>query len=71
MGPKVPVTKLLDSEVSAICRYVVRLDRINLAVRAEFITDAANYILRQRSPSPGTTPTVGKCWTTRFIKRHK
>ena len=69
-GPKIPTTKLLAAEESAVCRYIDRLDRINLAVRAEIIVDVANYILCQRSSQPETAPKVGKSWTTRFIKRH-
>lgn len=69
-GPKIPSTKLLAAEESANCRYIDRLDRISLAVRAEFITDAANYVLSHRSSSLETVHTVGKNWTTRFIMRH-
>ena len=39
-------------------------------MRAEFITDAANYILRERSSSFEPAPTVGVNWTTHFIKCH-
>ena len=41
--------KLSDEEEVALCRYIDRLDNINLAVRAEFVADAANHILRERS----------------------
>ena len=66
-------TKLSREEETAICHYIDRLDRINLAVRPQFITDAANYILKLRSSSrqdPATIPTVGANWTKRFVKRH-
>jgi hypothetical protein len=65
-------TKLTEPEEKAICRYIDRLDRINLAVRAEFVTDAANTILRERSsrPEQADPPVVGQRWTTRFLKRH-
>jgi hypothetical protein len=36
--------KLSESEEQAICNYIDCLDKIILVVRAEFITDAANYI---------------------------
>ena len=42
-------TKLSGPEEMALCRYIDRLDNINLAVRPEFVTDAANAILRERS----------------------
>ena len=66
-------TKLSREEETAICRYIDRLDGVNLAVRPQFITEAANYILKSRSSSrqdPATIPTVGANWTKRFIKRH-
>jgi DDE superfamily endonuclease/Tc5 transposase-like DNA-binding protein len=65
-------TKLTGPEEKAVCRYIDRLDRINLAVRAEFVTDAANTILYERSgrAKQGDPPTVGQKWTTRFLKRH-
>ena len=65
-------TKLTRPEEKAICRYIDRLDRINLAVRAEFITDAANTILRERSSRSerANPPIISQKWTTRFLKRH-
>lgn len=64
-------TKLLKAEEIALCRYIDRLDGINLAVRVEFITSAANHILEARtSTSQATIPTVGINWTPRFIKRY-
>lgn len=65
-------TKLLNEEEVAICRYIDRLDKINFAVRVEFITDAANSILRERlgPEAPDSAITVGKHWATRFIQRH-
>ena len=62
-------TKLLRSEETALCRYIDRLDSINLVVRVEFVTDAANSILRERFKSDNI-PTVGRKWTTRFLCRH-
>jgi hypothetical protein len=41
--------KLSEPEEQAICDYIDGLDRINFAVRAEFVTDAANYILKHQS----------------------
>ena len=60
-------TKLSVVEEKALYRYIDRLDNINLAVRAEFVTDAANHILQER----GEDSTVGRNWTTRFLKRHR
>ena len=62
--------KLTVPEEKALCRYIDRLDRINLSVRPEFVTDAANTILRERSGSRESL-TVGRKWTARFLKRHK
>ena len=66
-------TKLTSAEEKALCCYIDRLDRINLAVRVEFVTNAANYILRERSPlaKRDDPPVVGANWTTRFLRRHK
>ena len=65
--------KLLQPEEKALCSYIDRLDNINLAVRREFVVDAANYILRERASSAqqDNPPTVRKNWIDRFIKRHK
>ncbi|KID93241.1 transposase, partial [Metarhizium majus ARSEF 297] len=64
-------TKLSREEEVALCNYIDRLDRANFAVRAEFITDAANYILKERASSTAPPEFVGKLWTTRFIQRHQ
>jgi hypothetical protein len=66
-------TRLTDPEEAALCRYVDRLDRINLAVRPAFITDAANHILASRASQSeqDSPPTVGQNWTSRFIQRHE
>jgi hypothetical protein len=42
-------TRLTIPEEKALCRYIDRLDRVNLAVRVEFIIHAANQILWERS----------------------
>jgi hypothetical protein len=65
-------TKLTEPEEKALCRYIDRLDALNLAVRPEFVTDAADTILRERSSKieAANPPTVGRHWTTRFLKRH-
>ena len=65
-------TKLTAPEEVALCRYIDRLDAINLAVKPVFVTDAANYVLACRA-SPAKQhdpPVVGNNWTTRFLKRH-
>ena len=53
-------TKLLYPEEKALCRYIDRLDAINLHVRQEFIVDATNTILKERAGKNSTPPTVGK-----------
>jgi hypothetical protein len=65
--------KLSEPEEVALCRYIDRLDKMNLSIRKEFIRDAANLILRERSSraSPADPPTVGQHWVDRFIKRHE
>ncbi|KAF6814462.1 transposase [Colletotrichum sojae] len=65
-GTKTANTKLSAPEEKALCRYIDRLDRINLAVRPEFVQDAANAILREK----GDASTVNRQWVTRFLKRH-
>ncbi|KAM4058213.1 DDE superfamily endonuclease [Hirsutella rhossiliensis] len=60
--------KLSRPEEAALCRYIDRLDNINLAVRPEFVTDAANHILHQRSGQADLV--IGSRWTSRFLKRH-
>jgi hypothetical protein len=66
-------TKLSRPEESALCRYIDRLDRINLPTRKVFIRDTANHILQARASraEQANPPTVGKKWVDRFIKRHK
>ena len=62
---------LTDAEEAAICHYIDRLDRINLAVRSEIVEDAANLILQERSATAetGEIRKVGKHWTRRFLQR--
>jgi hypothetical protein len=66
-------TKLSKPEESALCRYIDRLDCINLPTRKTFIRDTANLILQARvsRAEQANLPTVGKKWVDRFIKRHK
>jgi hypothetical protein len=65
-------TKLTKEEEIAICRCIYRLDKINLAVRPEFIADAARSIILVRSSTKqqSVEPTIDKFWVTRFLKRH-
>ena len=63
-------TKLTKAEEGAVCAYIERLDRINLAVQPSFVQEAANYILKARAPKSQEPETVGPNWTSRFIKRH-
>ncbi|KJZ77243.1 hypothetical protein HIM_03564 [Hirsutella minnesotensis 3608] len=63
--------KLSRPEEAALCRYIDRLDNMNLAVRPGFVTDATNNILRERSgPSGQADFIIGSKWTSRFLKRH-
>src|SRR5580692_9926814 len=59
VGQPAKNTKLLRAEEAALCRYIDRLDNINLAVHVEFVsvefvTDAANSILRERFKGDNT-----------------
>jgi len=64
-------TKLTYYEEKALCRYIDRLDAINLNVRKEFVVDAANAILKERAGKHNPTPpTVGRRWVDRFLKRN-
>lgn len=65
-------TRLTDAEEQAICRYIDRLDAVNLAVHHAFVSDAANAILKARAPKnqQANPPTVGIHWTTRFLRRY-
>lgn len=47
--------RLTEAEEMAICRYIDRLDNINLSVRPEFIEDVANVILKARAPKAEQT----------------
>jgi hypothetical protein len=62
--PGIPATntKLSGPEESALCRYIDRLDRINLPTRKVFIRDTANYILQARAlhAEQANLLTVGK-----------
>ncbi|CCE34479.1 uncharacterized protein CPUR_08411 [Claviceps purpurea 20.1] len=62
-------TKLTREEEVALCRYIEQLDLAHLGLRPETITDAANYILQERSSSSTPPVTVGSSWTSRFIQR--
>ncbi|KJZ69182.1 hypothetical protein HIM_11435 [Hirsutella minnesotensis 3608] len=46
IGQRARNTRLSQPEEKALCRYIDRLDNVNLAVRVEFVTGAANCILR-------------------------
>jgi Tc5 transposase-like DNA-binding protein len=63
---------LSGPEEKALCRYIDRLEKVNLAVRPVFVTDAANAILSERSSKHSAIPlpTIGQNWTTRFLKRY-
>src|SRR5437667_9469486 len=41
--------RLSDREETALCRYVDRLDRVNLTVRREFPWTAENFIVASRA----------------------
>ena len=59
-------TKLSVPKEKALCRYINRLDNINLTVRANFVTDTTNHILQEK----GKDEIIGRNWTTRFLMRH-
>lgn len=63
--------RLIEEEEVAICAYIDRLESVNLAVRPEFVTEAANALIIARHSSLAKSPPdlVGPRWTTRFLKR--
>ena len=61
--------RLLKAEEAAICRYIDHLERMSLAVRKDFITQAANNLLKARSKDGQYMP-LGVSWTRRFLVRH-
>lgn len=69
-GSKKATTKLTATEERALCSYIDRLDRFNLAVQPSYIQEAANVLLKARTPKGEDPPTVGINWTSRFIQRH-
>ena len=58
--------KLSPAEEQALCRYIDRLDSVNLAARPGFVREAANWLLYQR----GESTKVSKSWGARFMRRH-
>lgn len=62
--------KLSDAQETALCRYIDRLDRINLSIQNELVRDAANHILSETTLPGKTPPVVGINWVTRFLRRH-
>ena len=71
MYPNAYPVELLAFEKFCVRLYIDGIGKKTFIEGIKYITDTGNHILRQRSPSLETAPTVGKCWTTRFIKRHK
>ena len=69
-------TKLTPADEKALCNYIDRLDRINLAVRPSYIKEAADLLLQSKVDqdeldSDEELPHVGVNWASRFIKRHQ
>lgn len=58
---------LNDEEESALCGYVVFLERTGFPATRGDVLDAATELRRRRHPD---APVVGKDWYTRFRKRH-
>jgi hypothetical protein len=63
-------TKLSSAQEIALCRYIDRLDRINLSVRKELVRAAANQMLQEASQQGEAIQTVCNHWVTRFMERH-
>ena len=61
--------RFTDAEEIALCRYIDRLDMVNLIVRKEFIRDIVDYILQKRALDKAEATKVGVNWVSRFIKR--
>ena len=64
-------SKLSKAEEEALSDYVDCLNKLQLPVFREHVTDAANSIIKDRSSKLDTQPqTVGINWTTRILTRH-
>ena len=63
-------TKLMAQEEKALCRYIDRLNAINLHVQKEFIIEAANIILRDKASKTNTPQTIRIHWINRFLLRY-
>jgi hypothetical protein len=64
--------KLTSEEETAIRRHIDWRKSCNLAIRPEFVVEAADLLLRTKLP-PGqdsAPATVGKAWALRFMKRY-
>ena len=66
-------TKLSSPEEVALCCYIDRLNAINLAVHREFIMEAVNLILKERSghAKQANLSIVDMHWIDHFVKQHK
>lgn len=65
-------SKLSEAEEVAICKYIDRLDYVNLAVKPCHIADAASRIIFERSSitEQQRLQPLKTLWATRFIRRH-
>jgi hypothetical protein len=63
-------SRLTELQERGLCRYIDRLNRINLSVRREFVKLAVNNILRKTAGTSKFTP-VSPVWTSRFLRRYK
>lgn len=63
--------KLTEAQEAALCGYIDQLDHKNLAIRAEHIQGAADFLLKEsHSEQSSSPPTVSSNWVSRFTKRH-
>ena len=65
--------KLNNALEEAVCGWITRMGKFNLAPSLELIRDTANFVLRtnnSKEAAPSPPSTVGKNWPARFVQRH-
>ena len=64
--------KFNDSLEEAVCGWIIRSGKFNMAPILKLVRDTANFVLRTNNSKTQTdvlTIIVGKNWPTRFVKR--
>ena len=63
--------KLTEEQEGALCQYLDSLDDIYISATRKQCSATANLLLmRAHGSQPGSPPTVGEHWVTKFLKRH-